>query len=300
MSMFRIVGQQVVNGKKVGGVLMAGEFVPGLYDVSVFEVNGHREVSARQAVVWREVDDWSEHRDACGNLLEPEPLTDAQIAADLEEKRKRSLEKSAKRAKTQCRRQIKQYGFREMLTGTYRENQQDRELFLKHVASFIKAMQYAFKKIEYVVSFERQDRGAYHFHMATNRLPRFVHYRGQKLESWTVPTLIWRKIVGEDNGLVFVGGKPRWGSARRRNLSLAKIASYVSKYILKDCGDCPENAKRYWASRGLPPAKAECTQVQVGSIDELVHMFFTPGQSIVSHAIGRWGDSYWLCTEPAS
>lgn len=300
MSMFRIVGQQVVNGKKVGGVLLSGERVPGVWDVSTFEANGHREVSARQAIVWTEVADWREHRDACGNLLEPTPLTDAELAADAAEKEEKNQKKNAGRAQTQCRRKIKVSNFREMLTGTYRENQTDRELFKKHLTSFLKAMKYALKTFEYCVSFEKQGRGAYHFHAATNKLPKWVRWKGRKVEGWTLPTLIWRKIVGDDNGMVFVGGKPRWAGERRRNQSLAKIASYVSKYILKDCADAPKGSQRYWASEGGEPLKAVTVRVYGPDLLGMLNALFEcgPGHVIVSHRIGKYLDSYWLCTEP--
>jgi len=300
MSMFRIVGQQVINGQKVGGVLLRGERMPGAWDVSTFEGNGHREVSARQAIVWHEVSDWSPYVDACGNPLEPKDLTEKEAAADAEEKRQRSLKKAAGRAQTQCRRMIKVSNFREMLTGTYRENQTDLELFKVHLTAFLEAMKYALKKFEYCLSFEKQERGAYHFHAAVNQLPKWVRFKGQKVEGWKLPTLIWRKIVGEDNGLVFVGGKPKWGQSRRRNLSLAKMASYVSKYIMKDYADAPMGAKRYWSSRGNDAPKAVTVRVYGPDLRGVVESLFQCGDGhvIVSHRVGQYLDSYWLCTEP--
>ena len=299
MSMYRIVGQQIINGKKTGGVLLSGKRLDNAWDVSVFEVNGHRELSVRQYIEWSEVGDWREHRDACGNLVDDIPLTEEQI----EEYRLHKLKKAAQRAKTACRRLIKLGDYREMLTGTYRENQTDRELFLQHMRKFIDAVQYVLPKFRYVVSFEQQERGAWHFHMATNKLPRFVRYKGEKIEGWLLPTLIWRKIVGDDNGLVFVGGKPRWGSSRRRNQSIAKIAAYVSKYITKDYELAQPGTKRYWASRmdeaSMPKPKRET--IFGVTMDELIRRAFetkAPGSLIVSHRIGHFQDSYWLCTEP--
>lgn len=302
MSMFRIVGQQVINGKKVGGVLLAGEHVPGQWDVSTFQVNGHREVSCRQAVVWHEVADWSPHCDAFGVPLEPAPMTDKELAALELEKRERSLKKAAQRAQTKCRRIIKAADFRELLTGTYRENQGDLVLFHDHVTAFLKAMKYAYPKFEYCIAFERQERGAYHFHAATNKLPKWLHFKGQRVEGWRLPTLIWRKIVGDDNGLVFVGGQPRWGTGRKRNQSLGKIASYVSKYIMKDYAEAELGSKRYWASRSFDVPKTVVVRRSFESLAAAVEsLFLLPdGHCIVSHRVGRWGDSYWLCTEPFS
>lgn len=296
MSIYRIVGQQVVNGKKVGGLLFEGERIPNAWDLSVFEVNGHREVSARPVIKWTELCEYEDHlRDW------PDERSKKEIEFDEEERRLRSLKKAAQRSQTKCRRAIKAGNFREMLTGTYRENQTDLALFKRHLTAFIDAMQYALPKWQYCLSFEKQDRGAYHFHCATTKMPRFVRYKGEKIEGWLLPTMIWRGIVGSDNGLVFVGGKPRWGDKRRRNQSLGKIASYVSKYIMKDYADSPLGSKRYWASRGVEMPAVVCERIWDVPIEELVRRAFethAPGDVVVSHRIGHFGDSYWLCTEP--
>jgi hypothetical protein len=295
MPMYRIVGQQQMDGKKFGGVIMEGTRLDNSWDVSIFEVNGHRELSARPVVEWDVVCDYEDrHKLPCFDI--EVPLTEEEIA----ERADRSLKKAAQRAQTKCRRLIKACDFREMLTGTYRENQTDLELFKRHLTAFIDAMQYVLPKWRYCLSFEKQERGAYHFHCATNKLPRFVRYKGKKIEGWTLPTAVWRGIVGEDNGLVFVGGKPRWGTTRRRNNSIAKIAAYVSKYIMKDYADAPMGSKRYWSSRAPEWQKPTRLRLDNTSLRELVEVCFElpPGHSIVSHRIGHWGDTYWLCTEP--
>lgn len=295
MPMYRIVGQQVVDGKKFGGVIMEGQRLDNAFDVSIFEVNGHRELSARPVISWTAVCDYEDrHKLPCFDI-EVEPTEE-----ELEEKRLRCLKKAGQRAQTKCRRLIKASNFREMLTGTYRENQDDEALFKQHLRQFIRAMVYVLPKFQYCVSFEQQERGAYHFHMSTNKLPRFVRYKGEKIEGWVLPTMVWRGIVGQDNGLVFVGGKPRWGSSRRRNQSIAKIASYVSKYIMKDYERAPIGSKRYWSSRDVDLPEPTRMRFDGCTIDELIRTVFEvpSGSEIVSHRIGHWGDSYWLCTEP--
>ena len=297
MSMYRILGQQILDGKKFGGVLFSGKRLADAWDVSVFQVNGHREVSIQQHVQWTEVGDWEEHRDACGNPVDDLPVSPEQI----EEDRLYCLKKAAQRAQTACRRLIKASDFREMLTITYRENQEDRELCKVHFKEWVRRMKNALPKFQYCAAFERQDRGAMHVHCATNKLPRFARYKGQKIEGWVLGTTIWREIVGDDNGLVFVGGKPRWGSSRRRNQSIAKIAAYVSKYIMKDYADATMGSNRYSRSNAIDLPKSVRETIYGVSIDDLIRRAFETkgvGDSIVSHRIGRWNDSYWLCTEP--
>jgi hypothetical protein len=300
MSMYRILGQQVVNGKKVGGVLFEGTRVADAWDVSIFEANGHRELSARPVVNWVEVGDWVEHRDACGNVVDAPAMTEKEIADEEEERRLRSLKKAGQRAATQCRRVIKASNFREMLTGTYREVQPDRELCKVHFKEWVRRMKNALPKFQYCASFELQERGSMHFHCATNKLPKHCHYRGKKIESWTLGTIIWREIVGADNGLVFVGGRPRWGDKRRRNQSLAKIASYVSKYIMKDFADSPMGSNRYSRSNSIDLPLPTHIRITDCSLEDLIRVAFEvrPGHVVVSHRIGDFQDSYWLCTEP--
>lgn len=57
MTMWRIVGQTVRDGKKTGGVLLRGERVPDSWDLSIFEAGGHRELSARPVIQWEECGD---------------------------------------------------------------------------------------------------------------------------------------------------------------------------------------------------------------------------------------------------
>ena len=71
----------------------------------------------------------------------------------------------------------------------------------------------------YCTGFEPQQRGAWHMHVATHKLPQHVEYKGVKIEAWKLGTRIWRSIVGENNGLCFVGGKlARNGHKRRKNM----------------------------------------------------------------------------------
>lgn len=293
--------------RNIHGILFEGERVPDSWDVSIFEVNGHRELSARQVIAWEEIAfnvpppmPWDEYIAQYDYDPEKQARLEAEHLEEIEEKRLKSLKKSAQRAQTKCRRLIKASDFREMLTITYRENQDDREVCKGHFKEFVRRMKRALPKFQYCAAFERQERGSMHIHCATNKLPKHCHYRGEKIESWRLGTLIWREIVGDDNGLVFVGGKPRWGTTRRRNQSLAKIASYVSKYILKDFADSSIGSNRYSRSDTIDLPKPTKIRITDCSMADLISLCFElqPGHVVVSHRVGHWGDSYWLCTEP--
>lgn len=296
MQMYRIVGQQVIDGKKVGGLVLEGERLDDSWDVSEFEVNGHREVSIRPTMAWTEVAEWEDRLKLVGFPNDGIPDTEEEIA----EKRLNSLAKSAKRATTMCRRVIKAEGFNEMLTLTYRANQSCRETAKRHFKEWVRRMKRALGGFRYCASFERQERGAMHVHIATHKLPEHAGYRGVKIKAWQLGTKIWRDIVGEDNGLCFVGGKSKFGAPRKQALSLARMAMYVSKYIMKDFADSPDESNRYSRSNGTELPKKIKTVLTGCSMVEAILAAFTckDGDVIVSHRVDPARGSYWLCTEP--
>lgn len=275
----------------VDGILFEGKRLENAWDVSIWEKNGHREVSARQCVAWVEIG-------PVPPLDQPDLIEDA---AWLEERRQNSLKKAAQRAQTMCRRVIKSEGFNELLTITYRENQTDRKLSKKHFKEWVRRMKSALGgEFRYCASFEKQDRGAMHMHVACHKLPKHGTHQGVKIEGWKLGTQVWRSIVGADNGLVFVGGKKASVSKKRVRKSPAKMAQYVSKYIMKDYSDSPEESNRYSRSNGSDVPKPHHVRLSGCSLSEAIGAMFEckDGDVVVSHRLGDFGDSYWLCTEP--
>lgn len=235
-------------------------------------------------------------------MPEPDPERDA---ADAEERRLRNLERNAKRAKTQCRRFIKAHGFEEMLTITYRDNQQDEALFKEHFAKWVRRMRKALGgTFDYCAGFEPQERGAWHAHVACHKLPKHAAYKGVKIEAWKLGTTIWRDVVGKtaegkDNGLVFVGGKPKWGK-RRQRMSVGKSAAYVSKYITKHYELMPEGKNRYSRSNGDVVGKPITMRLRGFTLADLIGEAFMQfdGEVVLSHSVNRFNDAWWLATEP--
>ncbi len=273
-------------------IQLEGEYNPTSWQVRIFEVNGHREISARNTIDWGEVP----YKPVL-DLFPDQPSL--QQIADAEERRQRALKRNAKRAQTMCRRIIKAEGFNELLTLTYRENQEDRDLCKKHFSIWSKRMKRALGNFRYCASFEKQERGAMHVHIATHKLPEHAIHKGVKIKAWQLGTKIWRDIVGDNNGMCFVGGQSRFGG-QRRNLSLGKMASYVSKYIMKDYEDAPEASNRYSRSNGSNLPKPRVLHFTGLTLVDVVSLCFQcdDGDVIVSHNADSQRGSYWLCTEP--
>lgn len=277
----------------IDGILFEGKTLANAFDVRLWERNGHREISARPVVEWQEV---------CMPDAAALPVVDKVRDAEyLEEKRLRNLKRAAMRAKTQCRRFIKAHGLAQMLTLTYRDNQTCEKLFKEHFAKWLRRMKAALGgEFVYCAGFEPQDRGAWHAHVACHKMPTWVVVNKgkatqQTVASWKLGTKIWRSVVGEDNGLCFVGGK-----RKRRGQSIGNIAAYVSKYIVKHFELMPEGTNRYSRSNGDVVGKPVTMRVCGKSLADVIADAFMvfPGEVVLSHRVSRWGDGWYLATEP--
>lgn len=286
----------------IDGILFEGKRLEDSWVVSTWQASGHREISVSQAIQWTEkAFDYNPVDQRY--LLSPERSAEWQIedAAAALERKEKLLKQAAQRAQTMCRRVIKAECFSELLTITYRENQQDRDLAKQHFKIWVRRMKAALGgEFRYCASFEKQERGAMHMHVACHKLPKHAQHKKLKVLGWKLGTQIWRSIVGENNGLVFVGGKKGdVRSAKQLKRSPAKMAAYVSKYIMKDYALCPEESNRYSRSNGLVVPKPEQIRLHGCTLPEAIALAFecVDGDVVVSSRLGDFKDRYWLCTE---
>jgi hypothetical protein len=280
----------------IEGTLYERNRVPGVYEVRTKRAAGVMERMVRPAYCWEEVGPapaWM-----MMPLDEPDPIKDADWLAEEKEK---NLRRAAKRAKLACKWFIVHERFDELLTLTYRENQTDEALAKRHHKEWVRRMKAALGgNFRYCTGFEPQERGAWHMHVATHKLPQHVDYKGVRIEAWKLGTRIWRSIVGEDNGLCFVGGKAsKWGHKRRKHMGLYKMAGYVSKYITKHYELMPESANRYSRSNGQPDIDVHVAHFSAEDLGDLIGLCFElPGGSVVvSHRFAPGSDFYILATE---
>lgn len=157
------------------------------------------------------------------------------------EKREQNNDDCAKRARQAVRLRCKTIGADRMITLTYRRNMQDYDLLKKHFDLFRRRMR-VHKQFHYVATVEKQERGAYHIHVAV---------RGRQV--YQVIRSIWQEIVGvtddgESGGQINVRDPNKFGFGKH---GAHKLAGYISKYITKDQDTHGLNRKRYWSSRGI-------------------------------------------------
>jgi hypothetical protein len=144
-----------------------------------------------------------------------------------------NLEDAARRAKQQVRLRCKAIAADRMITLTYRENMTDKAR-LKRDFDAMRRRLGKLQNFQYVAVAERQKRGAWHLHIAV---------KGR--QNYRVLRAIWQSIVGVGQGNVDVRNPFKQRGLRH------KLASYLAKYIAKNCDEHALNEKRYWTSRGI-------------------------------------------------
>lgn len=252
--------------------------------------NGHLEAVAMRERVWSELD-WSPM--AIEMYLEAVERHREETAEDRAAK---SLEMAARRAAGRVRRLCKVMGADTMITGTYRANQCDLALCKRHVKEFVRRASRQIKDFRVVVAFEPQERGAWHFHAACERISPLLGHPGAKVKSFNLLRAIWRSVVGELGGNIDVS---QGGNKKR---SPARIAAYLSKYLMKAFEDGEKGSNR-WTKYGevevpkpLQLGAFEDMRAAVAAAYELVDGC----ASVVNQYLGRWSDVFFIVVENQS
>lgn len=155
-----------------------------------------------------------------------------------------NIKRAARRAKTKVRRLSKAMQADCMLTLTYRENITDKKRVEADFKAFRKRLS-TLGKFSYVATLEKQQRGAYHIHVACHQFPAWLkNEQGVRVKSYDLIRSMWRRVVGHSNGTVNLT-KPRGRNSAHR------IACYIGKYVSKNVEEASLNAKSYWASRDI-------------------------------------------------
>jgi hypothetical protein len=256
----------------------------------------------------------------CGN---DESRLDIDIE-DLERKALNSRAKAAARAKRNCRLKIKHGRFRHLLTGTYRENMKDFDRMRKDYAAWLRKVRSVIPWFRSVWAFEPQKRGAWHFHATCDSLPRFLRHKGVKKPSYEVLTLLWHEVVGDvaydfegplqpgqewpvvmvSGGTINVDGHTKKSNKKQhadaRAFSLAKMASYVSKYLTKHHAEGLEGRRMWDSTQKLTPPKPIRMEFPEGSMADIISICFEvpEGHRVARHWMNKWGDCWVLDTEP--
>ncbi|AOK08629.1 hypothetical protein LGM90_10125 [Burkholderia sp. AU28942] len=202
--------------------------------------DGQQEVVAFSVAVQRRLNELRlRPRAVRGKRVVSEGEDDVTAQAD------KSLRTSIERSKRMIRKRCKQIRADRMLTLSTRLNETRIEVWARWWDAFRRRLN-KLQDFHYVAVLERQERGAWHIHVA-------VHGR----QNWKLLRSIWLSVISKDgtDGTVNdsigraeclfrkVGGK---GRAMRH-----RIATYIAKYVGKGAHDAGFNKKRYWTSKGI-------------------------------------------------
>ncbi|MBN9430182.1 MAG: hypothetical protein J0H09_27135 [Burkholderiales bacterium] len=142
-------------------------------------------------------------------------------------------ERAARRARSECCARLKAIRADRMITLTYRENMTDRDRLARDWKEFVRRVRRVMG-FDYVATYERQKRGAWHMHVG-------VHGR----QNYRLLRSVWRSIVGADGGNIDVRNPFKQRGLRH------KLAAYMSKYIAKNAVDGESGERRVWCSKGI-------------------------------------------------
>lgn len=261
--------------------------------------NGHVEMSAVRDTEWKELE-WDAYAmETYLRSVEEAKITDA---ADILARR---IKIAANRAKTRVRRLCKAMGADTLLTLTYRFNELDLAQVKKDLKEFNRRMVRVMPTFRFVAAFEQQDRGAWHVHMATAGIPMYFFSEVQRgtltgkktgkvdkvmSRSYDVIRAIWRSITKERGGNIDVSRKKRHSRS-----TPAQIASYLSKYILKDFEKMAKGTNRF-AAYGDFEIPEPVNMGRVSNALEALEVCYSVlgGRVVFNQHLSRWGDWFFL------
>lgn len=207
-----------------------------------------------------------------------------------------NVERAARRAKSEVRRRCKAMSLDSMLTLTYRENQTDETLCKAHMKEFIRRLRKQIPNFLYVAAFERQDRGAWHVHMAVQRVQSHFMDKGVRVKSFDLIRAIWRSVVGSLGGNIDLQRKK--ASARK---TVAQLAAYLSKYMVKAFAEGEEHSKRWTASRFKVPEPSSTIVRDLNLLEILSRVVaaHAPADSVIRCHLVDGAKGMFITVEPS-
>jgi hypothetical protein len=135
--------------------------------------------------------------------------------------------------------------------------------------------------------------------MVTDRLPmKLAASNGVKVKSYNVMRAIWRGITKE-----LAGNFDQGRLVRRDRQSVAKLAGYISKYLVKAFEEGEAWSNRYSASMEgaeVPDAiKMEFNKADLADVISLAYGDIASGDCQITAWLSPYRDTFYLAVEPA-
>lgn len=196
--------------------------------------------------------------------------------------RQENKDRAVRRARSTMRKKVLAYGLDHLLTLTYRENVTDFQRASDDLSRFMRGLKGNLPGFHYVAVPEKQERGAWHWHLAV---------KGR--QDVDLLRQLWRRVVGEGNIDV---QKPRGLGDRR--LALVK---YLSKYLAKgfDLELRELNGHRFRSSLGMtiPYEPVPIPQEALGSVaGYMAAKVVDRGGKLGFTWVNEYGSAGWACS----
>lgn len=186
----------------------------------------------------------------CPRRVRPELSEEEQKAKETE-----NLSRSVRRARQKVRHLVKGLEADHMLTFSYRENMEDIDRLKEDWKRFQRLFRGRYTSWQFVCIRERQERGAYHLHVAVKGkqdirwlLRCWLLAIGQEWEDvqqWYVHEV---PLGDKSCGAVNVRApSKKWGGAGK-SWRPERLAGYLTKYLGKEFASAEHHSKRYWHS----------------------------------------------------
>lgn len=190
---------------------------------------------------------------------------------DREANEARAVSRSRKVVRRRCMANKLDY----LLTLTYRENVQDRKRAIADLYAFVGIVTGKLPGWRWVAVAERQERGAFHWHIAVSGWQNVEMLRDA-----------WRQVVGEGNIDVKAPRTSRGGY----RFGLAQLAYYLVKYMTKG-GERALNEKRYFSSGEGDVVVVKITVLSPGLILDII-------EELIGKVRSKWfsGSIGWVAT----
>jgi len=228
--------------------------------------------------------------------------------------------RSVRRAKQSVRWLCLQMQADRLLTLTYRANVEDREIVKSDFQRFLELLKrggFKYRDVNgeirraapledfrYVAVLERQDRGAYHVHMAVKGFQRVSVIRAAwyKACSDADGNRVGDSLVqGEDTPGAVNITSPRDAGKGRREWKCNQLAGYITKYLAKTFDESQVEKKRYWHSMQVKKPEKQLVwlvSTNMGDAIRELWQFSTDVHDMMGNSAVQWvnpsGTVYWL------
>lgn len=204
--------------------------------------------------------------------------------------------RAVRRARQQVRFHCRMLQCDHLVTLTYRENMEDVERLQRDWKEFVRLVRKDKPEWQFVACREKQDRGAYHLHIAV---------RGR--QDINLLRRCWYKALGgsgqekgdDTPGQINVRGPAKRFGTKTNEWKASKLAGYMTKYLHKAFDELDSrHSKRYWHSKGIEAPEVERVWLASSSFVEAVKdthkLLRNEGMRIASLWASEGYDCIWM------